>query len=301
MLSEKFIIFAVSSEIYPQIIITELAMKIYNIVFSPTGTSAKVAASVASGIEELMAAEICGCDVTRRSADLCLRPLKSDIALIAAPVYGGKMAPLAKERMKGIVADSTPCVLIAVYGNRAFENAVKDMAEFAESLGFVPVAAAAFVGEHSYSRSGTPIAEGRPDKADLADAVSFGRAIGERLKEGAMSPADVAGLLDEPLPEQSLVNFRTFVMGYMESQQANPVRLLPEIDVELCCECGKCVEVCPTEAIGSDCHSIVPEKCIKCSACVKICPVGARSLNSPFAPVLSENFSIRKSPRWIVG
>ncbi|WP_290381273.1 4Fe-4S binding protein, partial [uncultured Duncaniella sp.] len=37
-------------------------------------------------------------------------------------------------------------------------------------------------------------------------------------------------------------------------------------------------------------------KCIKCCACVKSCPEGARSLSSPFAPVLSANFSLRKSP-----
>ena len=49
-------------------------------------------------------------------------------AIIAAPVYGGKMAPAAKERMAAIKGSGTPCAVVAVYGNRSFENALADMA-----------------------------------------------------------------------------------------------------------------------------------------------------------------------------
>ena len=231
-------------------------MELYNIVFSPTGTSAKVAEAIVSGIGNALWPKEPGvklCDVTRWE-DMTVCVERSDFAVIVAPVYGGKMAPIAKERMKNIKGDVTPCIVIAVYGNRAFENAVSDMAAFAESLGFVPVAAGAFVGEHSYSTA-----------------------------------------------EKSVANFKAFVKSYMESQQAAPVRILPEVNEDLCSDCGECVAVCPTAAINPESHAADPGKCIKCCACVKICPAGARTLSSPFAPVLSENFSAYKTPQWIVG
>lgn len=278
-------------------------MELYNIVFSPTGTSAKVAEAVVAGIRYALLPDEAGVkllDVTRREG-VTVCAARSDLAVIAAPVYGGKMAPIAKERMKDIKADSTPCIVIAVYGNRAFENAVSDMAAFAESLGFVPVAAGAFVGEHSYSTAATPIAVGRPDGADWDAAFALGREVGVRLKEGTMKAVDASKLHDEPSPEQSVANFKAFVKSYMERQQAAPVRILPEVREDLCCDCGECVAVCPTAAINPENHAADPGKCIKCCACVKICPAGARTLSSPFAPVLSENFSDYKTPQWIVG
>lgn len=278
-------------------------MELYNIVFSPTGTSAKVAEAVVAGIRYALLPDEAGVkllDVTRR-AGVTVCAARSDLAVIAAPVYGGKMAPIAKERMKDIKADSTPCIVIAVYGNRAFENAVSDMATFAESLGFVPVAAGAFVGEHSYSTAATPIAVGRPDGADWDAAFALGREVGVRLKEGTMKAVDASRLHDEASPEQSVANFKAFVKSYMESQQAAPVRILPEVREDLCCDCGECVAVCPTGAIDPDSHAADAGKCIKCCACVKVCPEGARTLSSPFAPVLSENFSDYKTPQWIVG
>lgn len=275
-------------------------MKLYNIVFSPTGTSAKIADAIVTEISKCVTADISDVNVT-----LCdtaaFTAGHADLAVIAVPVYGGKMAPIAKERMKNIKADSTPCVVIAVYGNRAFENAVNDMAAFAESLGFVPVAAGAFVGEHSYSTAETPIAVGRPDRADWDAAFAFGREVGLRLKERTLKAVDASKLHDEPSPEQSVANFKAFVKSYMESQQAAPVRILPEVNEDLCSDCGECVAVCPTAAINPESHAADPGKCIKCCACVKICPAGARTLSSPFAPVLSANFSDRKSPVWTVG
>ena len=282
-------------------IILLIEMELHNIVFSPTETSLKIARSVADGISGTAAAGSILHNLTLGLQPGSISLRRSDLAVIAAPVYGGRMAPMAKERMKHIVADSTPCVLIAVYGNRAFENALSDMAEFVSGLGFVPVAAGAFVGEHSYSRPDTPIAVGRPDRADLDEAFGFGKAVGETLKCESLRPVDVAVLHDEPLPEESLANFRAFVKVYSEGQKVNPVRLVPLIDPMLCSGCGKCFSVCPADAVSDDCRSSDPAKCIKCCACVKGCPSGARSLSSPFAPVLSANFSRRKSPQWTVG
>ena len=61
------------------------------------------------------------------------------------------------------------------YGNRDYEDALVELRDETTCLGFTPLAAGAFIGEHSYSRPGMPVAEGRPDANDLQIAEQFGK------------------------------------------------------------------------------------------------------------------------------
>ena len=204
--------------------------RICTLFFSPTGTSRKTATAVARGIAAPFAATADSTATDRatatadssgttdpanhaaeanrvaatpengpipvRALDLthaAPRPetLSADtVAVFAAPVYGGRIPRTALERMEGIRGEGTPAVVMAVYGNRAFEKAAAELADFVRARGFVPVAAAAFVGEHSYSTERTPIAAGRPDGQDLAAAEAFGRAV--RRKLAGQGPLPVA-------------------------------------------------------------------------------------------------------------
>lgn len=270
-------------------------MTIHNIFFSPTDTSRIIANAVTDEISSALNAQYATVNVTSESRDrVDVGP--DDLVILTAPVYGGHMAPIAKSRMDIINGSRTKCVLIAVYGNRAFENALADMAEFASDHSLRPIAAGAFVGEHSYSSADTPIATGRPDTEDLRTAVEFGRGIADKLSAGNVQEIDVASVRDIPSPGQALSNFKKFVTDYAAQQKSTSVKLLPEVNDTICTRCGTCVSVCPTHAIADDCHTVDSARCIKCCACVKKCPEGARSLHSPFAPVLSANFSIRKAP-----
>ena len=189
--------------------------RICTLFFSPTGTSRKTATAVARGIAAPFAAtdratatadssgstdpanhaaEANRVAATPESGPIPVRALDlthavprpetlsaDTVAVFAAPVYGGRIPRTALERMEGIRGEGTPAVVIAVYGNRAFEKAAAELADFVRARGFVPVAAAAFVGEHSYSTERTPIAAGRPDGQDLAAAEAFGRAVRRKL------------------------------------------------------------------------------------------------------------------------
>ncbi|MBD9137977.1 MAG: 4Fe-4S ferredoxin, partial [Alistipes shahii] len=136
------------------------------VVFSPTGTSRKIAEAVARGIASGAGAEaLKTIDLTHAAAQSAVLPAGA-VAVIAAPVYGGHVAPTAAKRLETLRGSGTPAVVIAVYGNRAFEKAAAELAALAARQGFVPVAAAAFVGEHSYSTPETPVAAGRPDAQD---------------------------------------------------------------------------------------------------------------------------------------
>lgn len=271
-----------------------------SIVFSPTGTSKKTAAAIAEGIaSEAGTAEVAALrtiDLTHAAAPETELPANA-VAVIAAPVYGGHVAPTAVKRLEGIRGAGTPAVIVAVYGNRAFEHAAAELAALATRQGFVPVAAAAFVGEHSYSTAETPIAAGRPDARDLAEAAAFGAAVRQKLAAGDLTPVDVPKLKDLRTPIVPLLRFIRFVLGYRRRQKKHPVALLPVGNADLCTQCGRCAAVCPTQAIvRGDETRTDPQRCIRCCACVKGCPVGARTFDTPFAAALSRSFTQRKRP-----
>jgi hypothetical protein len=71
---------------------------------------------------------------------------------------------------------------VVVYGNRDYEDALIELHDISITQGFVPVAAGAFIAEHSYSTTKRPIAHGRPDPDDLDRAQEFGKKVREKLK-----------------------------------------------------------------------------------------------------------------------
>jgi len=45
------------------------------------------------------------------------------------------------------------------------------------------------------------------------------------------------------------------------------------VDVEKCNGCGKCVEVCPVEAIRiEEKKAVINEQCVDCETCISLCP-----------------------------
>lgn len=268
-------------------------MTLRTFLFSPTGTSRRVAEAIVRGI----APESClPLDATRCTLPAATIP-QQETALFAVPVYGGRVAPLALERLARLRGEGTPAVLVVLYGNRAYGKAVRELAAFVSCRGFVPVAAAAFVGEHSYSSAEFPIAAGRPDAGDLRLAQDFGRAVREKLSGGSPSPVDPAALPEPRTPLLPLLRFIRFVLSYRRRQKKNPAVLLPQADAERCVQCGKCAAACPSQAIAKgDYLHTDPARCIRCCACVKGCPTGARTFSTPFAAALSRNFRKRKPP-----
>ena len=258
--------------------------------FSPTGTSRRVAEAVGRGLN---CAQTVVCDATHDA--VCVAAERGDAAVFAVPVYGGHAAPLALRRLDAVRGDGTPAVVVVLYGNRAYEHAACELADFVAARGFVPVAAAAFVGEHSYSTARWPIAAGRPDGDDCAEAEAFGRVVAANLAAGGVRAIDAKRLPTVRNGMLSMWRFVRFVLGYRRSQKRHPQRVAVETSADRCTHCGRCVKLCPTGAIvAGDELRTDAAKCIRCCACVKGCPVGARSYDSPFAPVLSRNFAQRK-------
>lgn len=287
-------------------------MKLTTFCFSPTGTSRKNMMAVVKG---LGMSNVTHCDYTyyniESGEDLDRQLSSDDLALFSVPVYGGLVAPTALQRMDKVKGNRTPAILMVTYGNRDFEKALIQLEEFVRKRGFLPVAAAAMVGEHSYSNSRFPIAAGRPDAKDLASATEFG----QRLRREKLSPLGFLdiGNVDLPLtistkrmskvktPLLNMLRFVWFVLGYRRKQKGNPVKLYPSASPDACSHCGVCVGLCPTRAIALGSEEVTDAtRCIRCCACVKGCPTEARTFESPFAKSLSENFQMRREPLYIL-
>jgi ferredoxin len=188
-------------------------------------------------------------------------------------------------------------VLVVVYGNRAYDDALKELHDIAVADNFIPVAGGTFVAEHSYSSTDYPIAPGRPDDIDIQKAQEFGTAVRDKLQ----NLRSLEGLASISIPGKA--PYIEPVNLNMIKKARSVVALTPETDISKCTQCGLCIKVCPTGAISSEDFTLTNRwQCLICFACVKSCPEEARQLNEPnfkaAIQALQQNCQDRKEPEF---
>jgi ferredoxin len=234
------------------------------VCFSPTGTTKAILQGIARGLDQRTAELI---DITKPDARRQhLRTSEHELLVVAVPVYMGRVPAILTDWLQSIQARNTPAVCVVVYGNRAYDDALLELRNILTSRGCVPIAGAAYVGEHSFSSSELPTAEGRPDASDLSHAEDFGRRVLEKLLS---TPAidHVSGL---EVPGSYPYG------GVTEIWRVDFIEVSDE-----CTQCGICAEGCPVGAIDpEDSHLVDKEKCFTCCACIKNCPEGARTMKA---------------------
>lgn len=259
--------------------------------FSPTGSTKRIIEEIAKGFQ----APVEHIDLTR--SDAKTRPIEefgSELAVIGAPVYAGRLPIEAIKRIHRLNANNTPAIVLVVYGNRAYDDALIELSDLVSEGGFKPIAGGAFVAEHSFSSPEVPIQTGRPDEQDLKKAMDFGAEIRRKLQT-AKSLDDIPALV-VPGTRPYRDELRRSRVGMLGTEPAAPITR-----EELCTRCGKCVEVCPNAAIKlGPAVETRKEACIRCYACIKNCPTHARVMVHPFfakeAKWLHDTFPERKDP-----
>lgn len=229
-------------------------MKVYEFCFSPTGGTQKAADILTNALAD----EVVQVDLTDRKTDFGKITLtQEDVAVIAAPSYGGRVPAIAVERMAAVRGNGARAVLVCVYGNRAYEDTLAELQDTAKQAEFRVVGAVAAVAEHSIARQ---FAAGRPDEQDARQLRQFARQIHDKLSAGdAAEPA---------------------IPGNRPYKKAGGVGMVPK-PTKACTRCGACARACPVQAIHPDNPKEVDEKvCISCMRCISVCPHSARKVNS---------------------
>jgi len=258
------------------------------VYFSPTGTTRKILEGIASGtgIEAIEHINM----TLPEEAEKTISSFTDELVVIGAPVYAGRLPADAVKRLQHCKGKRTPAILVVVYGNRAYEDALLELVNVSTERGFIPVSGGAFIGEHSFSTQELPIANERPDTQDMEKAAAFGAAVMQKLSD--IQTLDDISSLKVP------GNF-----PYKDGPAFPP--LSPSTREDICTVCGVCADVCPTAAITvNDAVRTDASRCIKCCACIKECPENARVMDDEglkgIAKWLHENFSQRKEPEWFV-
>lgn len=231
--------------------------------FSPTGGTRRaallLAQHIASQVEEI---------------DLTLPQLPEkefapqDVVLVAGPVYGGRLPALMVERLQKFTGGGARAVSAAVYGGRAYEDALVELDDLLEAQGFCVTAGTALLAEHSIVRD---LAAGRPDAQEEAQLVAFGARIAEKLDKGEKSVPQVPG--NRPYREWT---------GMPVVPMAG----------DACVSCGECAKSCPAQAISLENPSQTDQtRCITCMRCVAVCPTKARALPAPVQGMLSQKLA----------
>lgn len=236
-------------------------MLIQQITFSPTGGTLKVCRALSNGFKcEIIETETCV-----KSSQLKLPTISTDdIVVIGMPVFAGRVPNMAAERLRLIKSNHAKCVIVAVYGNREYEDALIEMQDIASECGYKVIAAVSAIAEHSVIRE---FAAGRPNANDAAELASYAT----QIKQKAESASEYAKL--------SLPGNRPY---------RKPADGPTPIADETCSHCGVCADECPTDAISIDNpQKVRSEACISCMRCVSVCPTGSRSLGQ-IAPMLAE-------------
>jgi len=249
-------------------------MNVSQIVFSPTGGTKQVADIIIKAWE-MPVNEI---DLTNAETDYAALSLKKDdIAVIAVPSYGGRVPALAVQRISKIQGNQAQCVIVCVYGNRAYEDTLIELNDIAKKSGFKVIAAVAAIAEHSIMHQ---YAAGRPDTRDKQELQHFAKKILEKINSGAAEPSTLK------------------IPGNYPYKKAGGAGLVPKAGNQ-CTNCGLCAENCPAQAISKEnLKAADSKKCISCMRCVVKCPQSARKVNSAMvsaaALAMKKVCSIRK-------
>ena len=254
------------------------------VYFSPTKTTQKILEGIAQGTEVGTVEHLDLTPPASKTLDLAER--QDELVLLGVPVYSGRVPLAAVPKLQRLRADGIPAVIIVVYGNREFEDALLELKDLARESGFVPIAGGAFIGEHSFANDTTPIANGRPDTADLIKAREFGLKIRAKMKD--IDSIDEVSQLEVP-------GNRPY------KKRKKWAEISPSTRSDPCTLCKTCASVCPVAAITvAETVETNKHTCILCCACVKSCPTGARVMEEPvliqMAQWLNTHCQNRKEP-----
>lgn len=249
-------------------------MKINNVwavFFSATGTTEKVVTRIAANLSNRFDAGYKVYEFAKPAyRKKALSFSKGDLVILGVPVYAGRVPNVLVDFLKKMRGNGALGVPVVLYGNRHYDDALIELRDIMEGCNIRCVAGAAYIGEHSFSRT---LAAGRPDDDDMNTLWKFIDDIYEKVSSGdSFEKIDVPG---------NVPYMPYFVPEDDDRRELNFLKAKPLTDEEKCVWCRACAKACPMEAINYMKPSEVRGTCIKCGACIKKCEKGAKYFDDP--------------------
>jgi len=242
--------------------------KLVKIYFSPTLSTENIVHSIAKGWNVSEQRTICLNSLEQRH-NLKFNIGPTEAVILGIPVYEERIPDLLYPVLSKVRGSGHPMVLLATYGNISAGIALKQLSKMMRNQGFKIIAAASFIGEHSFSHEEIKIASGRPDSKDMEKAILLGKQIFQKIDKTEKI---------ENLPELNIKGELRAMGKLLPRHSELTFAHSPVIDPNLCKKCKKCLEFCPVNAIDPETLKSRDKLCIRCFACVKLCPNNARKI-----------------------
>ena len=232
-------------------------MKINIAYFSATNTTQ----AIVTAVGRVISTDTLNYNLTNKPLVEDLSIPSDEMLLVGMPVYGGRIPNVAVKSLQRFKGNHTPAIIIAVYGNREFEDALVEMQDILEDNGFSILAAGAFIAQHSVFPH---TAKGRPDKGDYEKITVFAEHCKKLLEQGSLATTQRIQLPG---------NHPYKIPGNI------PLKVVTD---STCLACQTCIRTCPVQAIPKDNPRVTDyEKCIHCGRCIYVCPTKARHYKGP--------------------
>lgn len=248
------------------------AKRVWAMYWSATGTTERAVTAVAAQMAETLGLPLEKYDFTLPAARQGAPDFQpEDVVVFGTPTYAGRVPNVLLKYLATVKGNGAAAVPVVTFGNRAFDDSLIELRDILRDNGFRPFAAAAFVGEHSFS---TTLAAGRPDADDLALAAQFAKQAAARV---AALDADTPVIA---VPGRAKED-RDYYQPRDRAGNSIDIRKVKPKTNDRCDQCGICAEVCPMGSIDPQDVREFTGICIKCGACIKKCPRGAKYYDDP--------------------
>ena len=259
-------------------------MNINLVYFSATHTTKNVVSMITGHLE--------GADDKINKFDITQVVFNEDVIcdadsllVVGVPVYAGRIPAKVAKMLNKFKGNDTPAVIICVYGNRDYDDALLELKDIVEANGFRIISAGAFIAQHSIFPK---VGEGRPDERDNETIKSFAAKTAERYSVFTAKFPQTAKIQD------------IAIKGNRPYKAPGNVPLKPKGNKN-CNSCFTCVKRCPVNAIDEQSPRKTNKKiCISCGRCIVDCPQKARSFEGLLYKFAGKLFvkanSVRKEP-----
>lgn len=245
--------------------------KIKTLYFSPSGTTKKISLLLAKHLENKLTTYERSNDkdftlLDSRSKEMVYKA--SDLVVVGLPVYAGRLPNILLTYLKTLQGNGALAVVLVVYGNRDYDDALIELADLLLERGFKVIAGVAFIGQHAFSNT---LGLNRPDHSDLYMIEEYSGKIVEKINRGLLELLEIKG--ERP--------YRPYYRPKDEKGLVVNFKSIKPITLESCIGCNICVESCPVGSIDCDDVSHIKGMCLKCCSCVNRCPVKAKVFINP--------------------